>query len=262
MPDSTQPTPLIFAHRGASTLAPENTLPAFAKAIELGADGVELDVHLTQDGVPVVLHDADLGRYTSSHRVVWDTPFRALQTIDVGRPFHADFTGTRIPTLTQVLTLLAASPLQINLEIKSQPYWHFGIEVAVVRAVREFGLESRVIISSFSPLVLWRLARLAPDLARGQLLNPRAFPFLQARIFGRLLRVTHLHPATSLLTPRLLAYARRCRWKLVVWTANTPETLLHARAVGADIVITDDPRLAQHVYTSVDSPALELTHAL
>lgn len=245
--DISQPAPLIFAHRGARLEAPENTLPAFARAIALGADGIELDVHLTSDGVPVVLHDSELAAYTSSYPEIARAPWRAVQTFDASRALPG-FAGTRIPSLREVLTQLAPTGIRLNIEIKSQPYWHGGLEAAVVALVREFGMTERVILSSFSPLTLWRLLRLAPDISRGLLLNPRAFPFLHAWLFAKLLRVTHLHPETGLLSPRLCTMAQRCQWPLAVWTANTPDALGQARTAGASIVITDDPALARQIY--------------
>ncbi|MBI4365660.1 MAG: glycerophosphodiester phosphodiesterase, partial [Deltaproteobacteria bacterium] len=101
---------LILAHRGASKYAPENTLPAFRKALELGIDGVEFDVQLTRDKVPVVIHSDHLAPWTTTYEFVYRTPLRALETIDVGSVFGAAFAGERIPTLEAVLALLAERP--------------------------------------------------------------------------------------------------------------------------------------------------------
>lgn len=247
MTDTPRPTPLIYAHRGARLDAPENTLPAFARAIELGADGIELDVHLTSDGVPVVLHDGLLTVYTSSYRDVWGIPLRALQTLDASQGF-ADFAGVHIPTLRDVLTLLAPHRIRINIELKAQPHWRVGLEAAVVALVREFGLEHRTLLSSFNPLILWRLFRLAPDIPRGYLLDARGFPFLHLQVFARLIHVTHVNPHIDLLTPKFITAAARRHWPLAVWTVNTPVALHHAHDAGASIVITDDPALARDVY--------------
>ncbi|MBI2346418.1 MAG: hypothetical protein HYV03_05970 [Deltaproteobacteria bacterium] len=243
---------LILAHRGASKYAPENTLPAFRKAIELEVDGVELDIQLTKDKVPVVLHSDKLTELTTTYLFAHATPLRALKTIDAGSPFSPAFAGERIPALDEVLALLAgharAHPsFCINLELKAQPYWHFGMEDRVVAVVRAHRLAGQILFSSFSPLVLWRLKRLAPEIPRALLIEPRAFFFLRMSFFGTIATITNLHPFHETTTPDLVRQARQRGWKIICWTVNTRTEISRAVALGVDGIITDDPVLAREV---------------
>ncbi len=239
--------PLIIAHRGACKYAPENTLEAIAKAIELQVDGIEIDVHLSRDKVPVVIHSGELAAFTTTYDFVHRTPLRALKAIDVGSHFGASFRNASIPTLEEALTLLAPSPLLINLELKSQPYWHFGLEDRVVAVVRALGLGHRVVFSSFSPWLLIRLRYLAPEIPRGLIIAPRAFPFLQARFFDTFTKIANVHCFEGALTPELMGQFRTQGWRIMAWTVNTPsecERMLH---LGVDGIITDDPLLVRNV---------------
>lgn len=248
--ERTYARPLIIAHRGASKYAPENTLPAFRRAIDLGVDGVELDLQLTHDKVAVVLHEETLTPFTTTYSTVSATPFRALKTIDIGSHFGSAFAGERIPTLDEVLECLAPSNLRINLELKAQPYWHFGLEERVVAAVRNFHLEERVICSSFNPWTLWRLRRLAPELRRALLIVPRSFLFLHAKFFGKIAGIANVHLYTRTISPAWMTTAQARGWRVWVWTANTREELQQARALQVEAVITDDPLLAREVWRS------------
>ncbi len=239
--------PLIFAHRGMSRAAPENTLPAFARAIELGVDGVEFDVRLTADKVAVVVHNDELIAHTTTYDFVSRTPWRALQTVDVGATFAPQFMGTRIPTLHEVLECLAPSNLRMNIEIKAQPYWHFGLENLVIQAVQDFRLEDRVVISSFSPLVMLRLRFLASHISRALLVSSRAFFFLNIKLFGRLARVDSLHPLVDIMDHDLVDLAHEHHWRIVPWTVNTREEMERLLSLGVNGIITDEPQLALSV---------------
>lgn len=217
------------------------------KAIALQVDGIEIDVHLSHDKVPVIIHSGDLVEFTTTYDFVHRTPLRALKTIDVGSHFGEAFRHTRIPTLDEALQCLAPSSLLINLELKGQPAWHFGLEDRVVALIRRFHIESRVILSSFNPLILMRLRYVAPDIARALIIAPRAFPFLQSRFFGALGRISNVHCFEGAVTPRLVEQLRRRGWRVMAWTLNTTSELERGRALGLDGIITDDPVLAQQV---------------
>ncbi|MBI4238502.1 MAG: glycerophosphodiester phosphodiesterase [Deltaproteobacteria bacterium] len=242
--------PLIIAHRGAAKYAPENTLPAFQKAIDLCVDGVELDLQLTKDKVPVVIHEETLTPFTTTYPTVQSAPLRALRTIDIGSHFGPAFAGERVPTLDEVLECLRPSALRINLELKAQPYWHFGLEERVVAAVRNFGMADRVICSSFSPLTLWRLRRLAPEIPRALLLLPRSFLFLHAKCSGKITGIANVHLHTKALSAAWMALAATRGWHVWVWTANTREEMQAAAAAHVEAIITDDPLLAREVLRS------------
>lgn len=233
--------PLVIAHRGARLVAPENTLPAFEQAMRLGADGIECDVMLTADKVPVICHDDALAKWSSTYRSVHATSFRALRTIDVGSRFHVDFKGTTIPTLSEMLSLFRPTSMLLNIEIKMQAQYANGVEKIVADTIREFAMDDQVIVSSFSPMILWRMKRVAPHLRRSLLRERKAFSFLHTGIFARMLRVWGIHPALRMTTPRLMRMARANGWSVMPWTLNTPDEFARAVALGVDGIITDDP---------------------
>jgi glycerophosphoryl diester phosphodiesterase len=155
------------AHRGYSAVAPENTLPAFAAAVLAGATHVEFDVRTTADGVPVVIHDRTADRTTTGAGYVGDLTFAEVTALDAGSWFSPAYAGTRVPTLTETLDLLAATEPELLLEIK-RPATLAEVK-AIVELVAERNLLPRTIIQSFDPDVV-RLAReVAPDVRRGLL---------------------------------------------------------------------------------------------
>lgn len=235
--------PLVIAHRGANREAPENTIPAFERALAIGADGIECDVMLTEDKVPVISHDDALRKYSTTFRHIHKTPYKSLRTIDVGSHFSEPFAGTRIPTLSELLALFRPTSMLLNIEIKMQPQYHNGVEKIVADTLREFNMEDQVIISSFSPMILWRMKQVAPHLRRALLTEPRAFFFLHMRFFAKVLDVWGIHPSLSATDDHLVAVARRNNWQVLVWTLNTPAEFAQAMQLGVHGIITDDPPL-------------------
>lgn len=140
----------IFAHRGASGDCPENTMPAFKKAIEDGADGIELDVQMTKDGRIVVIHDETLDRTTSLKGFVKDTAYDKIRTADAAGKWKDAFKGVRIPLLSDVLRFAERADFLINIELKNSVFRYEGMEEEVIKKVRYYGLEKRVIFSSFN----------------------------------------------------------------------------------------------------------------
>src|SRR4029453_18395946 len=145
----------VIAHRGASGTCPENTLPAFRRAVALGVPMVELDVQLTRDGHPVVIHDSTLERTTSGYGAVRRRTLAEIAALDAGRWFAPAFAGTRVPTLGDVL---ATIPIRINVELKA--IGGDGLEHRALQAVEEAGALGRVVFSSFDPSTLERLRAL------------------------------------------------------------------------------------------------------
>src|SRR3954465_9330714 len=158
--------PLIYAHRGASADAPENTLAAFRLALEQGADGIELDAQRCASGEVVVVHDESLLRTTGHAALVTRTPWSTLRALDAGAWKAERFRGERVPLLAEVL---AAFPLLVNVELKCERSDDRGLTAEVVRIVREGGAEERVLLSSFNPLCLLRARTLAPRIPRALL---------------------------------------------------------------------------------------------
>lgn len=153
---------MVIGHRGASAVAPENTMAAFQTALDMGADGVELDCQLTKDGHLVVIHDPTLKRTTGCDGLVKDYTLSQLRHLDAGAWFNPRFAGKRIPTLEDVLAL-ARDRLLVNVEIKNLPYRYAGIEARLLAAIRQnaFPLD-RLIVSSFDHESLIRIQAMEP----------------------------------------------------------------------------------------------------
>ncbi|NLC83934.1 MAG: glycerophosphodiester phosphodiesterase, partial [Ruminococcaceae bacterium] len=157
-------TTKIWAHRGASLKAPENSLPAFALAVELGADGIELDVQLSKDGVPVVFHDFELARLTGVNAWLRDLTLPELKKLNLNQQERFPELGfVEIPTLAEVFELLLQTKLKINIEIKSGQVVYPLIEEKVLALAADYDLNERVWYSSFNHYSLVQLRQFQPE---------------------------------------------------------------------------------------------------
>ena len=151
----------VFAHRGASQYAPENTLEAFRLAMEQGAEGIELDVHLSADGELVVIHDETLERTTNGTGLVKEHTLAQLQALRADNHMEG-FEAAHIPTLRQVLELVRPGDMQVNIELKTGILWYEGIEEKTLELVKELGMQDRVVYSSFNHYSIEEVRRLDP----------------------------------------------------------------------------------------------------
>ncbi|ACB84700.1 glycerophosphodiester phosphodiesterase family protein [Natranaerobius thermophilus] len=151
---------LIIAHRGANNLAPENTLSSFNKALQLGADGIEMDVQLSRDGEPVIIHDEYLDRTTNGMGAVRDFNHTELQKLDAGSWFSTSYLNESIPTLKEVFRTFKSNELIINVELKNDNIQYPGLEEKVISLIDYFNLFERVIVSSFNHNSLFKVSRL------------------------------------------------------------------------------------------------------
>jgi glycerophosphoryl diester phosphodiesterase len=240
--------PLVIAHRGASGVAPENTLPSFQAAIDQGADGIELDGQLTADGEVVVHHDFVLGRTANGQGAIRKHTLAELKQLDAGAWFSrgkdgpARFTGTQIPTLAEVLELVRGKMAVVNIEIKTDD--RLGDPALVsgaVDVIARSGMRRKVLVSSFNPLALWHLRRLDSRVRVGLLYSDDQPLYKRARWFEPLVRPNALHPVHRLATPDQVALAHARGMRVNVWTLNEEAELQRYAAAGVDAVITDYP---------------------
>jgi len=233
---------LNVAHQGASGVAPSNTLAAFRRAAEMGADGVELDVHLSADGALVVIHDVTVQRTTDGAGQVTDLSLAALKELDAGSWFDPAFAGERIPTLEEVFETVGRR-LLVNVELKPPSGEDRGLEAAVTGLVERHGLANRVLISSFDPVVLRRVRRLASHLPLGFLYSPMPGGWLtRARAWPmRDLRPEAVHPYWVLVRPSTVRRAHTRGRRVVVWTVDRPEVMHRLAGWGVDAIITNRP---------------------
>ena len=234
--------PLNFAHRGASHDAPANTLAAFQLAAEMGADGLELDVHLSRDGELVVIHDFTLEATTDGQGRVSDRTLAELQQLDAGGWFDARFAGERIPTLQQVIDAVGQR-LLLNIELKADGWQDNGLAAAVVRSVEDNQLLDRVVLSSFNPLTLWRVRRLNPWVPIGLLYSPD-MPFVLRKAWARhLIQPRALHPYYPMIDAEFVRWARERGYRVHTWTVDEPEDMWRMVRLGVDLIITNRPDL-------------------
>lgn len=237
--------PLIWGHRGASGHAPENTLPAFRMAADMGADGVELDVQETKDGVLVVCHDETVDRTSNGAGWVKDFTFEEIRKLDFSGG-NAAYEGLKIPSMEEVLDLLAPTGLTINIELKTGIVFYDRIEEKILQLVRNKNWEDRVIYSSFNHYSVRRIKELDPAAETGLLYadGPIDMPG-----YGKRIGADALHPALyNLQYPDLLEDCRRYGLAVNVWTVNSAQELLLCRDLGVNAVITNYPEKARILY--------------
>jgi glycerophosphoryl diester phosphodiesterase len=220
---------LVIAHRGDTHFGPENTLPAFEAAIRLGVDGMETDLRLTRDGEIVLFHDDNLTRLAGSPLKIEETDLAELRKIPLG--------ATRIATLEELFDLVGDTVL-LNLEIKSSEIFSKRMEEKLLSVLRSFHLKETILVSSFNPLPLWRLKRLAPSLSRGTLFQNR-YRLHQAIIPW--IQPLSIHAPLGLTSPALIQSTHAAGRRFFTWTVNDENDMKRLIAQGTDGIITDEP---------------------
>lgn len=238
--------PLIFAHRGACKVAPENTLPAFEAAIRVGADGVELDVQYSSDGSLVVIHNSALDKTSNGKGRVTAHTLAELQKLDAGSWFGPEFANTRIPTLDEVLDLLRGK-LLINIELKAFSATSKQLGIDVVQVVRQHGMADQVVISSFNPFALRAARQAGPEIAGGLLLSPDLPGWTRWGLVRKHSRAQGLHPELVMVDAAYMARANDLGLPVRVWTVNEEADLRRMRDLGVAAIITDLPDVARRV---------------
>lgn len=239
-----QQSPLIWAHRGASGYAPENTLPAFQKAIELGANGIELDVQMTKDGELVVCHDETIDRTSNGSGWIKDMTLAKLKSLDFSCG-QKDFAGVTIPTMREVFELLAPTDLIINIELKTGIVFYPGMVEKLLELSSECGFSDRVIYSSFNHYTVKHIREIAPKAKLG-------FLYADGTIDMPSYAIKHgvqaLHPALyNIQFPGLIDECHQKGLAINVWTVNEEEHLELCCKAGVDAIITNYPDRAFEV---------------
>jgi len=240
------PQPVIFAHRGASAHAPENTLAAFELALSQGADGIELDVKLSADGSVVVIHDATVDRTTSEHGKVKDLSLADLRSLDAGSFFSNKFNAEKIPLLEEVFDLFGKR-LFTNVELTNYNTPRDHLVESVCMLAKKFNLQKRVMFSSFYATNLSKARSYLPEVPCGLLAYP-GLPGAWGRSFGFAFgKYAALHPYLSDVTPQQVQRAHRLKSRVHVWTVNAEADMRRLFTWGVDGIFTDDPQLAVRV---------------
>lgn len=262
---------LVWAHRGASAYAPENTLPAFAEAAAMGADGVELDIQLTKDGEIVVIHDENLERVSDGSGWVKDHTLEQLRSLryNKARPeWEGPVSEAVIPTLREVYELLAPTGLTVNVELKTGIFLYEGILDKVLELTAACGMEERVLYSSFNHYTLVQLKEMDPMVKTGMLY---ADTCIGAAAYAKeRLHVDALHPALYHLMqaenrdgtvgvhdwiaesgePDYVQTAHQYGLETHVWTVDDPQAIRMCAAIGTEAIITNKPDLCRTILKS------------
>jgi len=237
------PSPLILCHRGAKNYAPENTLAAFKTALELGADGFELDTQLTSDGHVVVYHDTTVDRLTNGQGKTSRLSLAELRELDAGSSFSEKFRGEKIPTLEEVFETIGKRAI-INIELKNFSTPFDNLVEKVCEAVRRHGMQKNILFSSFLPWNLKKAARILPEVPRG-LITIRGRWGVWGRSFGFTFGdYDALHPYLGDVTAQQVQRVHKLKRKINVWTVNAEEDIRRLIGWGVDGIMTDDPLLA------------------
>jgi len=254
MSPSSAARPLIIGHRGASAIAPENTIAAFTRALQDGAEGLEFDVRLASDGVPVVIHDATLQRTAQMPGAVADFTAAELARIDAGSWFNHKYPEAAqpgyphetIPTLEQLFDALAGNDSRLYLEMKSDGTQVERLAAAVVKLINDFSFSARVVVESFDLPALQAVKEIDKDIRTAALfesrinspvalLRSRKAVALAVKVGASEIALHH-----SLATERVTAQAAKEHLPVVVWTVDQPSWINRARALGVFAVITND----------------------
>ncbi len=245
--------PLIIGHRGASTHAPENTLTALKMAIDAGADGVEFDVRLASDGIPVVIHDADLRRVAGRNVAVAQLSYADLASIDVGSWFNSAFpakasaaySDETIPSLEQVLNLMADTSGPVYIELKTDGRDTETLVRACVKLIRTSPLLPRIIVKSFHLAAIQEVRKELPGVEIAALFEPGVKTVFRRR--ANLVNIAaaygarHISLHWSLVNRGLMEAANKVRMPVTVWTVDHPRWVAKACAMGIKALITNDP---------------------
>jgi glycerophosphoryl diester phosphodiesterase len=245
--------PLIIAHRGASAVAPENSLAAFRAAIEAGADGIEFDVRIAKDGVPIVFHDSTLKRMTRREGRTSNFTSDELAELNLGAWFNAkfpkkadeNFNGERVPTLEKLLAFLRGYRGRLYLEMKGSPAETSTLAEAVAAIIKQSEFLPQLIVKSFKLEAVGKIKTLLPETATAALFAPKILTVLrkQSRVIeqARLFRADELSLHYSLATEKLVRQAKFEGFPTTIWTADHPIWLRRAMEIGIHAIITNNP---------------------
>lgn len=231
----------IFAHRGASKLAPENTMQAFQLAYKIGADGIETDVQLTKDQVPILIHDESLHRTTDGTGLLKDYTYDDLKHLDAGSWFSSKFEGASLVTLEEFLTWIEDKPLKMNIELKNNIVDYKHIEALVYEQIKQFNLQNRTIISSFNQNSVKRFSKLSDDIETALLLSKRVRNPIS---YVKESEANALHAKHTLLSKRLVEECNSNQFPIRIYTVNRPSRIMRCYKLDCDGIFTDVPHTA------------------
>lgn len=229
---------VVFGHRGAKAYAPMNTIPAFELAYEQGAVGIELDVHRSKDGHPVIVHNFTVDETTDGAGTVTEMTLAELKSLDAGSWFSDEFTGVQIPTLDEVFEAVGQK-LLVNVEIKFDDLETDGVEQVVADSIRRHNMMERVIVSSFNPYTLQRFHEIMPEVMIGFLYQANMKIDTASVMEG----YPHdaRHPYHEMIDEAYMTWAKENDYYVNTWTVNDPTRATELQNLGVNVIVTDAP---------------------
>jgi glycerophosphoryl diester phosphodiesterase len=229
--------PHIFAHRGGTRWAPENTLAAFSKAIKAGCYGIELDVQRCKSGEIIVLHDPTLNRTTDGTGLLKDKTFEEVRGLSAGKWFSAEFAAEKLPTLDEVLNLVDGK-LVVNVEIKNTPIGYPNIENDILRILKPYKYPDKIVISSLDHELLFRLHEMNCPY---QLALLSDCILVDVKNYAAKVGAHAWNPRFWTFRKDNLDSTHQAGLEVNIWTVNGPDNWREVIAMGVDGIITDDP---------------------
>ena len=230
---------MIFAHRGASYYRPENTLSSYSYAFELGADGIEIDVQLSSDNVPVLYHDWYFDKITGRKDLVTEMNSSEIKKLDAGSVFSDKYKGEQIPFLEEALSAVPYGKF-VNIEIKKTAFEERPVEEAVIKAVEKSGIAGQIIISSFNHYSIKKVRELNPEIKRALLFNSMPVdPFSYAEKFD----CYSFHPGFVYVNADDVKALKDNGIKVFPWVVDIPFYAEKLFSMGVDGIITNIPDL-------------------
>lgn len=249
----------IFAHRGASKYAPENTMAAFKLAHQMHADGIELDVQLTKDMVPVIIHDENVKRTTNGRGLVKDFLLKDLQKLDAGILFPKNFKGENIPTLDEFLNWIQPTNMLLNIELKNNLEPYEGMEAIILQMVKDYNMEKRVVYSSFNHYSLKEILKLNPKAEVAVLYHEKLYkPWNYVASIG----AKSAHPNYKMLNDEILANYKKHGIKVRPYTVNNSAKMIYFFQKEIEAIFTDTPDFALSILKGEQKPKVSFKSML
>jgi glycerophosphoryl diester phosphodiesterase len=228
---------LVLGHRGALGHAPENTMASFELGLELGADLLEMDIHMSHDGELIVMHDAEVSRTTDGHGMIHDLALAEIKKLDAGAWFGDRFRGQRVPTLPEVLAW-AKNRIPLVIEIKGSPHPAPGIEEAMVEVLRDHDMLDEVMAISFHHTSVKRVKELEPKLATGILFSGHLVDTVGV---AKAALADSVRPKWSYWTAELVEEVHAAGLTAHAWNANDEKRAEYLVGLGIDCIGTNYP---------------------
>ncbi len=242
-------SPLLFGHRGCSKAYPENTLSAFRGVLDNGVPGVELDIHMCRSGELVVIHDFNTLRTTGIDAVVEELDYTDIKKLDAGSIFSPAFKGEQIPSLEEVFDLMG-SRVYYDLEIKHRQNKYGPVEKKLLETISRYGLEERVLVSSFNPIAVKGIKKYAPGIPTAVIyaVHPKV-PFLLRRGAGKYIANPDiLKPDKAQVSRKMIKTQKyKKKYGIIAWVEDDKKDAEKLLEMGVDGLVSNQPEVLKSV---------------